>query len=104
LRTPSDTVSFLLFDTKLTIPDKNDLNLGYFCREIIAKELDAITARQTSNPDDWIFANNNWPLGPESPAADRLAQAPLSEIRSRLAMAPALNQHKRSKSSTPQSV
>jgi hypothetical protein len=82
--------------------DKNDLNLGYFCREIIAKELDAITSRPPSNPDQHIFANNNWPLGPDSPTADRLAERSVSEIRSRLAMSPAVTQSAGPK--TPQSA
>jgi predicted membrane chloride channel (bestrophin family) len=72
--------------------DKNDLNLTYFCNGIIAKELDAITARPMANPDDFIFTNNNWPLGPTQPTAQQLVSEPLTTIRNRLAMAPARGQ------------
>lgn len=72
--------------------DKNDLNLGYFCREIIAKELDAITARPHQNPENFIFTSTNQPLGPNQPPASVLINESLAELRARLAMSPAAAQ------------
>lgn len=68
--------------------DPNDLNLGYFCQEVIAKELDATTARPFPDPAQWIFSSSNQILGPNMPAADRLADMSVQEIRARLASAP----------------
>lgn len=65
--------------------DKNDLNLGYYCRAIIAKELDAITAQTTEDPLGSIFTAANRPLGCNHPAADQLVQDSITEARSRLA-------------------
>lgn len=64
--------------------DKNDLNLGYFCQEIIAKELDAITSRDYSDPDEWIFSATNHPFGQSMPSADRMVNASPAELRSLL--------------------
>ncbi|WOO83045.1 UPF0187 protein [Vanrija pseudolonga] len=65
--------------------DKNDLNLGYFCREIIAKELDAITSTPFRDPSDWMFSTLNRPLGVWQPNAVKLADTSISELRGRLA-------------------
>lgn len=64
------------------------MNLGYFCRHIIARELDAITARPRMDPDEYIFSEKNRPLGDKEPSADRLAEKSVDLIRGRLAIAP----------------
>ncbi|EKD04775.1 hypothetical protein A1Q2_01005 [Trichosporon asahii var. asahii CBS 8904] len=66
--------------------DRNDLNLGYFCRHIIARELDAITARPLVDPDEYVFTSKNRPLGDCEPSADRLVEKSVEVIRSRLAV------------------
>lgn len=65
--------------------DKNDLNLGYFCQEIIAKEVEAVTSRDYSNPSEWIFSSTNHPFGQSMPAADRMANSSPAELRTLLA-------------------
>lgn len=59
-------------------------------REIIAKELDAITAQAPCDPTEYIFSSFNRPLGRDEPAADQLATKPIQEVRGRLEM-----QHRR---------
>ncbi|KAG2111824.1 hypothetical protein DEU56DRAFT_762108 [Suillus clintonianus] len=39
--------------------DKNDLRIDHFVRNIIQKELHAITATPTPNPKIWAFSNEN---------------------------------------------
>ncbi|KAL1409197.1 hypothetical protein Q8F55_006027 [Vanrija albida] len=67
--------------------DKNDLNLGYFCREIIAKELEAITSTPFRDPSEWMFSERNRPLGVWQPNALKLANGSIGELRGRLARA-----------------
>lgn len=69
--------------------DPNDLNLGFFTREIIARELDAITARPFPDPGEWVFSGTNHPFGPDMPGANRLAELSLQDIRGRLSGAEA---------------
>ena len=68
--------------------DQNDLNLGYYCREIIAKELDAVTSRKYAEPEDWIFSPQNKPFGRDQPDKQTLARnANVADLRSRLVAA-----------------
>ncbi|CAK9787420.1 hypothetical protein CC85DRAFT_289581 [Cutaneotrichosporon oleaginosum] len=61
--------------------EKNDLNLHFFCQEIIAKELDAITSRSYTDPGDWIFSSSNHPFGQSMPSAERMQSASPAELR-----------------------
>ncbi|KAL1409210.1 hypothetical protein Q8F55_006043 [Vanrija albida] len=68
--------------------DKNDLNLGYFCREIIARELDAVTSRPYIDPEDWIFSPANRPFGRDHPNAPELVKdGNIDELRRQLSHA-----------------
>lgn len=81
--------------------DRNDLNLGYFCRHIIARELDAITARPLVDPDEYVFTPKNRPLGDGEPSADRLAEKSVEVIRSRLAVTGIVGSGTTAKASLP---
>ncbi|GMK56835.1 hypothetical protein CspeluHIS016_0306750 [Cutaneotrichosporon spelunceum] len=61
--------------------DANDLNLNYFCQEVIAKELDAITSKDYNVPDEWIFSDANRPFGQAMPSADQMLSASPAELR-----------------------
>ncbi|BEI84515.1 hypothetical protein CcaverHIS002_0411190 [Cutaneotrichosporon cavernicola] len=65
--------------------DANDLNLNYFCQEVIAKELEAITSRDYSEPDEWIFSESNHPFGQGMPSAERMQTVSPVELRRILA-------------------
>jgi hypothetical protein len=55
--------------------------LHYFCQEIIAKEIDAITSRNYSEPDEWIFSDANHPFGQSMPSAEKMLSASPAELR-----------------------
>lgn len=55
--------------------------MNYFCQEIIAKELAAITSRNYANPGEWIFSPTNHPFGPSMPDAEMLQSESPAELR-----------------------
>jgi hypothetical protein len=49
----------ILYIQPLTTCVKNDLDLDFFCREIIHAELIAITSVPVTDPDIWAFVSDN---------------------------------------------
>jgi len=61
--------------------DKNDLNLDFFCNEIISQELAAITARPFPPPEEWVFSAQNQTLGVSGVGADRVVAEGMQTLR-----------------------
>ena len=61
--------------------DKNDLNLDFFCNEIICQELAAITARPFPTPEEWVFSAQNQTLGISGVGADRVVLEGMQTLR-----------------------
>jgi putative membrane protein len=61
--------------------DKNDLNLDFFCNEIICQELAAITARPFPPPEEWVFSAQNQTLGVSGVGADKVVSEGMQTLR-----------------------
>ena len=61
--------------------DKNDLNLDFFCNNIICQELAAITARPFPPPEEWVFSPQNRTLGISGVGADRVVLEGMQTLR-----------------------
>ncbi|KAH8917547.1 UPF0187-domain-containing protein [Atractiella rhizophila] len=68
--------------------DLNDLNLDYFCRNIIHREMAELTSHtpESSDPDSFLFTTGNVPLFPHDPrGVEELSQVSMSELERLLA-------------------
>jgi putative membrane protein len=61
--------------------DKNDLNLDFFCHQIINQELAAITARPFPSLEEWVFSPDNQTLGIQGLGADRVVMEGMQTLR-----------------------
>lgn len=61
--------------------DKNDLNLDFFCHQIINQELAAITARPFPPPEEWVFSSENQTLGVQGVGVDRVVLEGMTTLR-----------------------
>jgi len=69
--------------------DANDLPLDDFC-DVIRREIEVIVGNQMPQAEDWIFSDENYPLGPSFPlSAKQLADKSPEEILRILARIPA---------------
>lgn len=60
--------------------DENDLDLEDFCN-LIVRELDTITANPPPSVDDWIFAPENHPFGPQNVTAEEARKLSVEDVR-----------------------